>query len=97
MPVRAPVVACPAEDQFVQVGAYAETDQVLAAMASLEGLGPVRVEPAFAGDRAVARVRLGPVSGSDASTLLARVSALGYTDAFLIPAPHKGGVTLVSC
>ncbi|MFZ1427084.1 MAG: septal ring lytic transglycosylase RlpA family protein [Geminicoccaceae bacterium] len=97
VPARTQLVACTAEDQFVQVGAYAETDQVLAAMASLEGLGQVRVEPAFAGNRAVARVRLGPVAGSDASRMLARVAALGYTDAFLIPAPHKGDVTLVSC
>lgn len=97
MPASAQLVACAAEEQFVQVGAYAETDQVLAAMASLEALGPVRVEPAFAGSKAVARVRLGPVAGSQASMLLARVAALGYTDAFLTPAPHKGGVTLVSC
>ena len=96
--VRPLADACPAGEQFVQVGAFAETDQVLAAMAALEGLGHVRVEPAFAGNRAVARVRLGPVAGSaDATRLLARVAALGYTDAFLIPAPHKGGALLVSC
>ncbi len=97
IPASTQLVACSAEGQFVQVGAYAETDQVLAAMASLEGLGQVRVEPAFAGNRAVARVRLGPVPGSDASSVLARVVALGYSDAFLIPLPHNGDVTLVSC
>ena len=47
--------------QLVQIGAFGETDQVSAAMAMVDGLGAVRVEPAFVGDRAVARVRLGPV------------------------------------
>lgn len=96
-PVRA-VAACSTGPQFIQVGAYAETDQVLAAMASLEGLGHVQVEPAFAGNKAVARVRLGPVSDPlAANRLLAQVAALGYTDAFVTPAPSRGGVVLVSC
>ena len=56
-------------------------------MAALDGLGQVRVEPAFAGN--------GPWPGSASGRspdprrrqpLLARVAALGYTDAFLVPA-----------
>ena len=47
----------------------------------------MRVEPAFAGSRAVARVRLGPVADpAAADRLLAKAVALGYTDAFLVPA-----------
>ena len=69
-----------------------------AAMATVEGLEQVRVEPAFAGDRAVARVRLGPVADPQAAMLLLeRVVALGYTDAFMIPAAGTGRATLVSC
>ena len=59
--------ACAAGPQLVQIGAFGETDQVSAAMAKVEGLERVRVEPAFAGDRAVARVRLGPVADPQAA------------------------------
>jgi cell division septation protein DedD len=78
--------ACAVGPQLIQIGAFGETDQVSAAMATVEGLERVRVEPAFAGARAVARVRLGPVADPRAATrLLEQVVALGYTDAFLVP------------
>ena len=83
---------------LVQIGAFGETDQVRIAKATVQGLAPVQVEPAFAGSRAVARVRLGPVDDlAVADRLLAKAVALGYTDAFLVPATGKGGVTLASC
>ena len=64
-----------------------------AAMATVEGLEQVRVEPAFAGGtRAVARVRLGPVA--DPRRAAARCWSgswrLGYTDAFMVPASGTG-------
>ena len=89
--------ACAAGPLLVQIGAFGETDQVRIAEAAVEGLAPVQVEPAFVGAHAVARVRLGPVADSVAADrLLAKAVALGYTDAFLVPA-GKGGVTLASC
>lgn len=73
--------------QLVQIGAFGETDQVRTAMATVDDLGPVRIEPAFAGTRAVVRVRLGPVADAAAAQRLLRaVMALGYDDAFLVPA-----------
>jgi hypothetical protein len=64
----------------------------------VEGLAPVQVEPVFAGDRALARVRLGPVSDPRlAADLLERVVAMGYSDAFMVPVAHFGQATLVSC
>ena len=55
------------------------------------GLDRVRIEPTFIGGKAAARVRLGPVTGTaEASRLLARVRALGYTDAFLTTAASSG-------
>ena len=91
--------ACAAGPLLVQIGAFGETDQVrIAPWPPSQGLAPVQVEPAFAGSRAVARVRLGPVDDlAVADRLLAKAVALGYTDAFLVPAPGKGGVTLASC
>jgi rare lipoprotein A len=97
---RPAAAACTAGPQLVQIGAFGETDQVSAAMATVEGLERVRVEPAFAGTRAVARVRLGPVADGDAAArLLERVVALGYTDAFLVPAAGDGRAAAlpVSC
>jgi hypothetical protein len=45
----------------------------------------------------VARVRLGPVADPEAaSALIARVAALGYTDAFMVPA-FGTGRAVVSC
>ena len=89
----------PLGPQLVQIGAFGETDQVSAAMATVEGLAQVRVEPAFAGDRAVARVRLGPVADPRGARCCSwsSVVALGYTDAFMIPASGAGRATLVSC
>ncbi|MFL5332688.1 MAG: septal ring lytic transglycosylase RlpA family protein [Geminicoccaceae bacterium] len=90
--------ACAAGPLLVQIGAFGETDQVRIAMATVDGLAPVQVEPAFAGSHAVARVRLGPVADpAAADRLLAKAVALGYTDAFLVPATGRGGVMLASC
>jgi len=65
-------------------------------MAMVDDLGPLQLEPAFAGDRAVVRVRLGPVSDpAAAARLLRAVVALGYHDAFMVPA--AGRVASASC
>jgi rare lipoprotein A len=89
---------CPVGDRFVQIGAFGDSAQVHAAMAAVEGLERVQVEPAFAGSRAVARVRLGPVPDAQAAgRLLEQVAALGYTDAFVIPAPRTGDAVQASC
>lgn len=79
--------SCPAGGRFVQVGAFAETASLRAATEAVGGLHRVRVEPAFAGGVALARVRLGPVAeGAEARALLERVRALGYDNAFLTAA-----------
>jgi rare lipoprotein A len=97
-PARHAAPACGLGPQLIQIGAFGETDQVSAALAMVEGLAPVRVEPAFAGGRALARVRLGPVADpQQAGRLLERVVALGYSDAFLVPVTGFGQATLVSC
>lgn len=102
-PVAAPMrhdpsAACLVGAQFVQIGAFSDTAQVLAAMATVEGLERVQVEPAFAGDKAVARVRLGPVANPEAANrLLDRVTALGYHDAFAVPARGTGDIVQASC
>jgi rare lipoprotein A len=97
-PAPAAAAACSLGPQLIQIGAFGETDQVSAAMAMVEGLAPVRVEPAFAGGRALARVRLGPVSDPRlAADLLERVVAMGYSDAFMVPVARFGQATLVSC
>ena len=101
VPARPVAVAashvCPvAGPQLVQIGAFGETDQVRTAMATVDDLGPIRIEPAFAGTRAVVRVRLGPVADAAAAQRLLRaVVALGYDDAFLVPA--GGGARSASC
>jgi rare lipoprotein A len=96
-PVLAAVHVCPLSGpQLIQIGAYSETDQVRAAMAEVDDLGPLQVEPAFAGNRAVVRVRLGPVSNpASAERLLQAVVAMGYHDAFMVPA--TGRVASASC
>lgn len=79
--------SCTGEARYVQVGAFAESDSMRAAMASVSGLHQVQVEPAFVGDRALARVRLGPVAGGpQATALLRQVRARGHTGAFLTSA-----------
>ena len=86
---------CPVGPHYVQVGAFAETDTMRAAMATVGRLWPVRIEPTFLGERAVARVRLGPIAdGEEARTVLRQVQARGYTGAFLIPA---GRTVSASC
>ena len=90
--------SCSSGPQLVQIGAFSETDQVSATMATVEGLAPVQIEPVFAGGRALARVRLGPVADPlVAERLLERVVAMGYGDAFLVPVAGYGPATLVSC
>ncbi len=92
------VPACGATPRLIQIGAFGETDQVSAAMAMVEGLAPVRIEPAFAGGRALARVRLGPVVDPlAAERLLERVVAMGYSDAFMVPVTGSGQATRVTC
>jgi rare lipoprotein A len=96
-PVRRAAPACATGPQLVQIGAFGETDQVSAAMATVDGLERVQIEPAFVGQRAVARVRLGPVADPRAAMLLLeRVVAMGYTDAFMVSASGAGRTTLVS-
>jgi rare lipoprotein A len=93
-----PASSCPSGEWFVQVGAFADPVEMRAAMRAVDGLDSVRVEPAFAGVRAVVRVRLGPVpDATTASRLLQQVAARGYTDAFLTSAAGAGGRTLLSC
>ena len=90
--------SCGGGPQLVQIGAFSETDQVSATMAMVEGLAPVQIQPTFAGGRALARVRLGPVADPlVAERLLERVVAMGYGDAFLVPVAGYGSATLVSC
>ena len=85
--VASPAPWCSVGPQFVQVGAFAETDTVREAMVTVAALGQPRVEPVFVAGRAVARVRLGPVADADrARVLLREVRALGYEGAFLAPA-----------
>jgi rare lipoprotein A len=87
--------SCTGEARYVQVGAFAESEAMRAAMASVSGLHQVQVEPAFVGDRALARVRLGPVAGGpQAAALLGQVRARGHTGAFLTSA---SGSAVGSC
>lgn len=84
--------ACLAGDQFVQVGAFADTMRVRAAIEAVGKLQKPRVEPTFVAGKAMARVRLGPVAGgAEARRLLEQVRAMGYTGAFLTPATQKAG------
>lgn len=95
LPANLPAAACGRGPHYVQVGAFAENDTMRAAMAEVRALRPVRVEPGFVGDRAVARLRLGPVAGgAEARALLRQVQARGYPGAFLTPA---GGAGRASC
>lgn len=81
----APAAAsCGTGERFIQVGAFAETERVRAVQAALAGFEPLRVEPAFVGGKAVARVRLGPLAaGTSTRALLDRVHAMGYTGAYV--------------
>ncbi|MEK0081958.1 septal ring lytic transglycosylase RlpA family protein [Benzoatithermus flavus] len=91
-PSAAPGAACLAGDQFVQVGAFADTMRVRAAIEAVGKLRQPRVEPTFVAGKAMARVRLGPVNGgAEARRLLEQVRAMGYTGAFLTPAAQKAG------
>jgi hypothetical protein len=69
------------------VAAFSDPGRAKAAVRALQDLEHVRLEPVFIGDRAAARVRLGPVDSYDAAILLLdRVRRLGYADAFVAPA-----------
>jgi rare lipoprotein A len=90
--------ACSGGPQYVQVGAFADTTRVRAALDVVGGLEKVRVEPTFVAGKAMARVRLGPVTGGIAAArLLEEVRALGYTSAFLAPATKTGAPTTITC
>lgn len=85
-PAAPPTLCAAVGPQLVQIGAFAETDVASAAIAEIEGLGPVQVQPAFIGQRAVVRLRIGPLADPGAATsVLREARALGYTDAFLVP------------
>lgn len=69
----------------VQVGAFRDVARVRAAAAEVSHLHTVQIEPAFAGDQAVVRLRLGPVPVRDeAVTLLHRVRHSGHPAAFAV-------------
>jgi rare lipoprotein A len=90
--------ACAAGPHYVQVGAFADTTRVRATLDVVGGLEKVRVEPTFVAGKAMARVRLGPVTGGIAAArLLEEVRALGYTSAFLTPAAKTGAPTTITC
>ncbi|HMU49066.1 MAG TPA: septal ring lytic transglycosylase RlpA family protein [Geminicoccaceae bacterium] len=76
--------SCAAGGWVVQVGAFADAASVRAVASQVSTLERVRVEPAFANGRAVARVRLGPLASRDrAGMLLGEVKALGHDQAFV--------------
>jgi cell division septation protein DedD len=88
--VRLPPPTCWAGPQFVQVGAFAETERVRRATAQLAGLHAIRTEPVFVRERAALRVRLGPAADrAQAAALLAKVRARGYGEAVLVPADPR--------
>lgn len=78
---------CVSGPQFVQVGAFADTERVRLAQEALEGLGTVRTEPVFINQRAALRVRVGPVKNHQlADRILTTVQGKGYGNAFIVPA-----------
>jgi rare lipoprotein A len=86
IPPVSPVISLPSCDSggwVVQVGAFADAASVRALAGRVSHLERVRVEPAFIGDHAVARVRLGPIARERAAVLLGEVKALGYDEAFV--------------
>lgn len=82
-----PIVAapsCAAGGWVVQVGAFADSTSVRTIAGQMAHLEQVRVEPAFVGGNAVARVRLGPLATRErAGALLGEVKALGHDEAFV--------------
>jgi rare lipoprotein A len=97
-PPPVPPAYCGPGPYYVVVGSFGDSVRVRAATAAVAGLPHrVTVAPSFAGGHAVARVRLGPVSGRGvAAATLDRVRALGYPEASLIPAtpgPAPAGTT----
>lgn len=67
----------------VQVGAFRDVARVRAAAAEVSHLHTVQLEPAFAGDQPVVRLRLGPVPvRNEAVKLLHRVRHSGHPAAF---------------
>jgi rare lipoprotein A len=82
----APARSCAIGAQFVQVGAFGDTERVRFAQAELAALGPFRTEPVFVGNSAAMRVRLGPSADlAGATRLLEQVRERGYVDAYLVP------------
>jgi rare lipoprotein A len=86
--------ACGSEPQYVQVGAFSESARVRAAEAHFGAFERVSLEPVFVGERAVMRVRLGPVADRPAADgLLARVRAEGYSEAFVVSGRSSAATT----
>ncbi len=85
-PVSSPALPVPSCDTgwVVQVGAFADSTSVRAVAGQMAHLERVRIEPAFVGGTAVARVRLGPLGSRERATaLLDQVKALGQDAAFV--------------
>lgn len=81
-----PAVCAPGP-QFVQVGAFPDGPAAHRAVMQLGEVGQVVIDPVFAGGRALARIRMGPVATrAVALGVLERVQALGYRQATLVPA-----------
>jgi rare lipoprotein A len=94
-PPVSPAPSCAAGGWVVQVGAFADAASVRAIAGRMSHLDRVRIEPAFVGDNAVARVRLGPlVSRERAAALLSKVKALGQDEAFVTCSTHNAGFGL---
>ncbi|SNB51452.1 rare lipoprotein A [Arboricoccus pini] len=78
---------CVSGPQFVQIGAFADTERVRMAQDALEGLGDVRTDPVFVNQRAAMRVRVGPLKDhQSADRILSVVQSKGYGNAFVVPA-----------
>lgn len=80
-------VGCTAGN-FVQVGAFADAAGIAQARSRVGDLAPVHIVPVRTGDRALARVRLGPTQGeAEAQALLGQAQARGYRTAFVVNEP----------
>jgi rare lipoprotein A len=92
-PVAAAMPGCAAGSWMVQVGAFADSASLRSVVSEVEALGQVRIEPAFAGATAVARIRLGPLATRDrAGALLGQVQALGHEQAFVTCGARDSGL-----
>jgi rare lipoprotein A len=84
--------SCAAGGWVVQVGAFADSTSVRAVAGQMSHLERIRIEPAFIGGKAVARVRLGPIVTRElAGALLGEVRALGHDEAFVTCGARSAG------